>query len=785
MTYANIENGDTGSVARGKINGIGNALDSLLSVSGSNANWGGDTIGEKKVIGSNDDYDIGFETNGTERITILKTGEVGVGTTTPSNKFSVHSNSDEDVNYISIGGADDKTRGFEIGSKGEYKWSNYIYDGEDGDVQYFASGNSGRDILVMQSGGRVGLNMPTLLDDIDILRIVQSGTNIYATITCEIPHKLANNTLITIEGATTAKFNGNFIISNVTTMTFRITGLEVGAISEEPTDAKVMIETTIPAAFAIFPQYFDDIYTFDKALDTGPGTGYNNITANMRTSFGVADIILPLEVGSYLYIGKKYPWRATNFNIETSSAGSTSITVQYSTVDNWTTLTTSTTSGNGLVDGTSRLTKDGNITWNLNTFKNLWKTQSIQVNPTPKYTPELYWIRISLNAITTSPTAKAIGNHGIDRMAIYSQSGDITPTFSVDSLGRVGFLPAELETKYTLGTLSGLQSSKFEVVAEDGTRSDFIYYVANDASDQHPAIIFARSSGTVATKTPVINGMDIGGVYGDGYDGATFRELGKILIESAKLATSGDASGRISFWTRNATTADAERMRITETGLVGIGTLVPAKQLDINSVTGECLQLTYNDNNGSAANKVTMDVSSSGSLVIKPSGNIVNISGDLTVSGSIISTGYINGEKSGVFAYLTTSASTACLVGDTYYPISGSFANNPIYNFTLVATPAIKYVNSQTQYFKIAYFADFFVTANSRTVSVGIKVNGNLVDTSICNTFAKTAGEHFPISGLTVVELKPNDEVQLVVACNATETITFHHFSTAIDRFFT
>jgi hypothetical protein len=301
-------------------------------------------------------------------------------------------------------------------------------------------------------------------------------------------------------------------------------------------------------------------------------------------------------------------------------------------------LTTSTTSGNTLVDGTSRLTKDGNITWNLKTFKNLWKPQILQVNASPQYTQNLYWIRISLNAISIAPTAKAIGNHGVDRIAIYSQSGDITPTFSVDALGRVGFLPAELETKYTLGTLSGLQSSKFEVVAEDGNRSDFLYYVANDASDQHPAIIFVRSSGTVATKTPVINGMDVGGVYGEGYDGATFRELGKILFESAKLATSGDASGRITFWTRDATVADVERMRITETGLVGIGTVVPARQLDINSATGGCLQLTYNDNNGSAANKVTMDVSSSGSLIITPSGGSAAISGSLIINNLVANT---------------------------------------------------------------------------------------------------------------------------------------------------
>jgi len=532
---------------------------------------------------------------------------VGVRNSTPLEVFEVKADEDEDINYIAIIGDEDKTRGFQIDSKGEYKWANYIYAGEDGDTQYFASGNSGRDILTMQSGGRIGLNVPTLLANIEILRIVQTGSNTYATVTCEAPHKLSNNTEIIIEGATNLKFNGSFIITNVTTMTFRLNGLEVGAVSEEPTDAVVTQETTIPASLAIYPQYFDGIYSFDEALNTGAGAGYTNITANMRTSFGTADTILPITSGSYLYIGKNYPWRATNFNIETASIGASTMVVEYSNKEGgWTILTTSATSGNGLVDGTSKLKSDGNIAWNLRTFKNLWSKVSIQTNPAPHYTQELFWIRISLTGtVTTAPTAKAIGNHGIDRFAIYTQAGDVSPVMSVDSMGRVGFLPAELEGKYTMGTLAGLQSSKFEVVAEDGLRSDFLYYVANDASGQHPAIIFARSGGKIATKTPVASGMDLGGIYAEAYDGSQFRDVGKILFESAKLATSGDASGRICFFTRNATTTSSERMRITEAGNVGIGTTSPTSKLQVKGAgTTTGVSLLAQDSSGATTFQV-------------------------------------------------------------------------------------------------------------------------------------------------------------------------------------
>lgn len=503
-------------------------------------------------------------------------GRVAINKESASYPLEVLSDVDDgDTNFIVIMGDEDRTRGFSIDNPDGYKWANYIYEGEDGDAQYFASGNSERDILTMQSGGRVGLNLPTLLGNIEIGSIIQTGTNTYATVTCEVPHRLVNNTPITIAGSAVEKFNGEFVVSSQNTMGFRITGLEAGAATDDPSAAHVVLETTIPAAFAIFPQYFDSIYTFDKALDTGAGTGFTNITANMRTSFGTADIILPPTTGSYLYIGKKYPWRATNFNIETPSNGSSAIVVEYSTELGWNTLSTSTTSGNSLVDGTSRLRNDGNMTWNLKSFKQLWGKQTMQVNGTPAmYTQDLYWIRISLTGtITSTPTAKSIGNHGVDRLALYAQSGDVNPVMVTDASGRFGLLPAELETKYTMGALAGLTTSRFEVIAEDGTRSDFIYYLANNDLAAHPAVVMAKSKGTVGAKLALANGDDVGGVYGYGYDGSQFREIAGVKYEAVGTPSAGSISGRILFITRNTTTASAERARFDELGNFAIGTI--------------------------------------------------------------------------------------------------------------------------------------------------------------------------------------------------------------------
>jgi hypothetical protein len=508
--------------------------------------------------------------------TSLLVGErIGVGTDSPRFPIEVVANDAvDDTNYVSISAETDLTRGFSIDkdpTTDDYAWADYVFEDEDGDTKYTASGNSLRDIIVMMSDGRVGINYPTFLINIEIQSIIQTGVNTYATITTEIPHRLANGTVIKIEGATNAKFNGTWTVANTAASTFRIYGVDVGAVTENPTDAVVVQPTAVPAGLAIYNQYFDDIFTFDGGTAT-----FADITANMRTSFGVGDPVLPISAGSYLYIGKLYPWKETCFNIDIASAGSTGISVEYSADGGvWTALTTSTTSGNSLVDGTNRLREDGVVSWDIKSFRHLWKPQTVNG-------VEQYWIRISLiGVVTIAPVAKAIGASPKDRLAIYSQALDVNPTLVIDQRGRIGFLPAELVAKYQLGTLPGLTTSKFEVVAEDGYRSDFIYYLANSDVNQHPAVVLARSGGTIGAKTAVSSGMNVGGVYGYAYDGAQFREVAGVLLESASAGAAGNVSGRISFWTRPGAAVSAERARITEAGDMGIGTTTPRSKMDV------------------------------------------------------------------------------------------------------------------------------------------------------------------------------------------------------------
>lgn len=69
---------------------IQGSVSSNNAVYGSNLVYlGGNTAGSNLTIGTNDSYNLAFETNGVNRMTILSSGFVGIGTTTPNERLTV------------------------------------------------------------------------------------------------------------------------------------------------------------------------------------------------------------------------------------------------------------------------------------------------------------------------------------------------------------------------------------------------------------------------------------------------------------------------------------------------------------------------------------------------------------------------------------------------------------------------------------------------------------------------------------------------------------------------
>jgi hypothetical protein len=118
----------------------------LQSLSGA---WllNGNTNGAKKTLGSIDNYDIGFITNNTERLTVLASGNVGIGTTTPDSNLSIGTGGNTSVQ---IGFADSRgVIGYDIS-----------YGAAGG--MYIGTGNNNGPLLLNPVGkGNVGIGTTT------------------------------------------------------------------------------------------------------------------------------------------------------------------------------------------------------------------------------------------------------------------------------------------------------------------------------------------------------------------------------------------------------------------------------------------------------------------------------------------------------------------------------------------------------------------------------------------------------------------------------------------------
>lgn len=144
-------------------------------------------------------------------------------------------------------------------------------------------------------------------------------------------------------------------------------------------------------------------------------------------------------------------------------------------------------------------------------------------------------------------------------------ASDATP-FLIDAAGRV-----------ILGTTSAVtlagSTPGFQLHSSVGTQAAIAGW--GTVSNQAPLLNLYRSaSGTIGTQGAVASGFDLGAVNFLGDDGTSFLSTAQILAEVDGAVAFTDMPGRLTFSTRpsGAGGAITERMRIDNTGAVGIGT---------------------------------------------------------------------------------------------------------------------------------------------------------------------------------------------------------------------
>lgn len=135
----------------------------------------------------------------------------------------------------------------------------------------------------------------------------------------------------------------------------------------------------------------------------------------------------------------------------------------------------------------------------------------------------------------------------------------------------------------------------------------------------------------------------------------------------------GGTNGKLELYRRLNVSAGGTKSTVyysITSGKHGFGTSSADNVVDINSSTGACLQLSYNDADGSAANKVNFAVSSSGDLNITPSGGDANITTDLTVGDELFTPG-LDSARSNYIVYYNKATGEhtydSLLAGSTSY----------------------------------------------------------------------------------------------------------------------
>lgn len=159
-----------------------------------------------------------------------------------------------------------------------------------------------------------------------------------------------------------------------------------------------------------------------------------------------------------------------------------------------------------------------------------------------------------------------------------------------------------------------------------GSVRGFGLYQYGDTSTA--GLLYVRKSrGTEASPTAVQNGDYIMSASPYCYDGANYQRAGFFGFKVNGTVAAGSTPCDFVLFTGANWAGETEKLRVKSTGEMGIGTTEPRKKFDINSSTGDCLCLVYNDSNGSPTYYVDLTVTSAGNLTLTPSGGKVAIGG--------------------------------------------------------------------------------------------------------------------------------------------------------------
>lgn len=175
----------------------------------------------------------------------------------------------------------------------------------------------------------------------------------------------------------------------------------------------------------------------------------------------------------------------------------------------------------------------------------------------------------------------------------------------------------------------------------------------------------------------------------------SFAALGGMYFDESTLLSFGDiaqAYSKMLFEIAPTTTTKYARLYIPDyasnaTLLVNRLTPVGTHAFEVNRSDGKAAKLIYGDTGGTASNYVDLDVSSAGNLTITPSGGTASISGNLTVTGTIVGNQGINAQTGTTYSLVLSDSGKLVTLNNA----SGITMTFPTFASVGITTGAVVY----------------------------------------------------------------------------------------------